>query len=79
MRNGALRVGVRNMNTNVRPTIFIRKILTNTLCSSNNEYAIQTPNGLAKHSNGDYIVFRGHQLDKARAMVMAIRKSTGQF
>ncbi len=67
------------MNSNVRPRIFIRKILTNTLCSSKNEYAIQTPNGLVKDSDGNYIVFRGHQLDKARAMVMAIRNSMGQF
>ncbi len=76
---GLKNTGVKNMNSNVRPTIFIKKILTNTLCSSKNEYVIQTPNGFVKDSNGERIVFRGHQLDKAGAMVKAIRKSTGQF
>lgn len=67
-----MKIGVRNMNTNVRPTIYLKKI-------SHWEYVIQTPNGNALHSSGDMIVFRGHQLDKARAMVKAIRKSIGQF
>ncbi len=71
MKFGAIRVGVRNMNTNVRPTTFLVKV--------GNNYAVQTQNRLVKHSNGEFIVFKANQLDKARAMVMAIRKSTGQF
>ena len=68
MKYGAIKVGVRNMNSNVRPTIYLKKI-------SHWEYVIQTPNGDAQHSDGSVIVFRGHQMDKARAMVKVIRNS----
>ncbi len=68
---GLKNTGVRKMNSNVRPTTFLVRV--------GNNYAVQTQNRLVKHSNGEFVVFKANQLDKARAMVMAIRKSTGQF
>ena len=72
MRNGALRVGVRNMNSNVRPTIYIKKVFRGT-------WVIVTPNGYALDCNKERIVFMKEDLDKARVMVKAIRKSMNQF
>ena len=72
MKNGAIRVGVRNMNTNVRPTIYIKKVFRGT-------WVIVTPNGYALDCNKERIVFMREDLDKARAMVKAIRESMGQF
>jgi hypothetical protein len=71
MKFGAIRVGVRNMNSNVRPTIFLKRV--------SNYYVIHTPNGLVLGNNKTPIRFPLEDLDKAGAMVMAIRKSTGQF
>lgn len=73
MKFGGLKnTGVRNMNTNVRPTIYIKKVFRGT-------WVIVTPNGYALDCNKERIVFMREDLDKAGAMVKAIRKSMGQF
>ena len=72
MKYGAIRVGVRNMNSNIRPTIYIKKVFRGT-------WVIVTPNGYALDCNKERIVFMREDLDKAGAMVTAIRKSMGQF
>ena len=67
MKYGAIKVGVRNMNSNVRPKVYLEKI--------NNKYwVIMTPHGEAK-DRGEVIAFSNNQLDKGRAMVKVIRNS----
>lgn len=68
MKYGAIKVGVRNMNSNVRPKVYLEKRFTD-------EWVIVTPYGEVLNEHKEVIVFRSSQMIQAKAMLKAVRSN----
>lgn len=75
MKTGQIRVGYRQPNTNVRPTIYLEKHYPINNRKDFYKWAIVTPNGLHTDYKGEVMYFDSFNFQHARNVLKAVRKT----
>lgn len=75
MKTGQIRVGYRQPNTNVRPTIYLEKHFPIEGRTDFYKWVIVTPNGLHTDFEGKTMYFDEFDFQRARTVLKAVRKT----